>query len=210
MNEFDEGTPVLVKYPAPGMTADTPREDWPWMPGTIEEVCGAGEWLVAVLDRQVGTEEDGTPAMDGTPDDDLYCPAVFPRRHRDPGGGAMSGIRWERTPDRRTWRASAGALLLTASRLSSGAWAGAVEGPGVSERSPQSSAPAWPRKAGQRTARGVRGDGGHRPCLASAGVRRGDTGCRRSGWVDFISAYRETVAGSTPERARSPADAGRH
>ena len=56
-------------------------------------------------------------------------------------------IRWERTPDRSTWRAAAGNLLLTASRLSSGMWSAAVEGPGVVERSER---PFGARLAAQR------------------------------------------------------------
>jgi hypothetical protein len=38
-------------------------------------------------------------------------------------------------PDRRTWRATASGLALTATNLSSGSWAATVEGPGISERS---------------------------------------------------------------------------
>jgi hypothetical protein len=40
----------------------------------------------------------------------------------------MTGITWQRTPDRRTWRPSARGLVLTASKLSSGQWAATVEG----------------------------------------------------------------------------------
>jgi hypothetical protein len=64
----------------------------------------------------------------------------------------VSDIRWERTPDRRTWRASAGNLVLTASRLSSGQWAATVEGQGAAERSPEFStriaAQGWAERAG--------------------------------------------------------------
>jgi hypothetical protein len=47
------------------------------MPGVIEEVCGPDEWLVCVTSREVATEEDGSPALPGTPDDDLYYPMCF-------------------------------------------------------------------------------------------------------------------------------------
>lgn len=49
----------------------------------------------------------------------------------------MSSVvsQWQRTADARTWRASAGRLLLTVTRLSSGHWAATVEGRGISERS---------------------------------------------------------------------------
>jgi len=35
--------------------------------------------------------------------------------------------RWERTPDRATWRAASGGRLLTVSKLSNGKWRGTVE-----------------------------------------------------------------------------------
>lgn len=70
---YQEGTPVLVRYPVPGMTAGT-REDWPWLPGVIEDVCGPDEWLVAVEAREVATAEDGSPAP---ADADLYFPVCF-------------------------------------------------------------------------------------------------------------------------------------
>jgi hypothetical protein len=62
-------------------------------------------------------------------------------------------VRWERTPDPSVWRASAGGLLLTATRLSSGQWVATVEGPGVSERSPE----LGTRLAAQRWATGRAG-----------------------------------------------------
>ncbi len=33
---FPDCADVMVRYPAPGMTPSTRREDWPWMPGVIE------------------------------------------------------------------------------------------------------------------------------------------------------------------------------
>jgi hypothetical protein len=80
MAEYPEGTPVLVKYPAPGMTHLTPREDWPWLPGVIEDQCGPDEWLIAVESRDLATTEDGSPAPADAADDDLYYPMCF----RDP------------------------------------------------------------------------------------------------------------------------------
>ena len=32
----------MVRYPAPGMTPSTPREDWPRLPGVIDCQCGPG------------------------------------------------------------------------------------------------------------------------------------------------------------------------
>ena len=45
-------------------------------------------------------------------------------------------ILWWQTPDRRTWRAAVGVLVLTVTKMSNGQWVGTVEGPGVSKRSP--------------------------------------------------------------------------
>ena len=75
MLEYPEGTAVLVRYPAPGMTHETPRESWPWYPGTIEETCGADEWLIAVESRDVATAEDGSPA--DADDADVFYPMCF-------------------------------------------------------------------------------------------------------------------------------------
>ena len=77
MDEFPEGTPAEVRYPLPGMTSATPRDEWPWLAGVIENVCGPDEWLIVVTAREVATGEDGTPAQDGTPDDALYFPCCF-------------------------------------------------------------------------------------------------------------------------------------
>lgn len=45
-------------------------------------------------------------------------------------------IFWWQTPDRRTWRAPVGVLVLTVSKTTAGQWVGTVEGPGVSKWSP--------------------------------------------------------------------------
>lgn len=75
--EFPDESGVMVRYPAPGMTAATPREAWPWMPGVIESRGGPDEWLVTVYAREVAQLEDGTPAPDGTPGEDLWFPQCF-------------------------------------------------------------------------------------------------------------------------------------
>jgi hypothetical protein len=75
--EYEEGTQVLVRYPAPGMTHLTSRETWPWYPGTIEEKCGPDEWLVAMESRDVATAEDGSPAPANADDDDVWFPVCF-------------------------------------------------------------------------------------------------------------------------------------
>jgi hypothetical protein len=75
--EYNEGAAVEVRYPAPGMAHLTPRETWPWYPGTIEEVCSADEWLIAVESRNVATTEDGSPATADVADEDVFYPLCF-------------------------------------------------------------------------------------------------------------------------------------
>ncbi len=75
--EFPDDSEVMVRYPAPGMTASTPRESWPWMPGVIENQCGPDEWLVTVYSRELAELEDGSPAPEGTPGEDLWFPQCF-------------------------------------------------------------------------------------------------------------------------------------
>jgi hypothetical protein len=74
---FPDESDVLVRYPAPGMTHETPRESWPWLPGMIENQCGPDEWLVTVYDRTLAVLEDGSPAPDGTPGEDMFFPQCF-------------------------------------------------------------------------------------------------------------------------------------
>ena len=53
------------------------RETWPWLPGTIEQQCGPDEWLVTIEDRRLAELDDGSPAPEGTADDDLLFPQCF-------------------------------------------------------------------------------------------------------------------------------------
>jgi hypothetical protein len=90
---FPDGSAVLVRYPLqpaperqPGQSQDehlaalqVDRESRPWLADTIEQQCGADEWLVTVEDRRVAVLEDGSPAHDGTPNEDLF----FPQAYRD-------------------------------------------------------------------------------------------------------------------------------
>jgi hypothetical protein len=43
----------------------------------IQQRVGADEWQVCVESRAVATAEDGTPAPDGTQDEDLWHPVVY-------------------------------------------------------------------------------------------------------------------------------------
>lgn len=47
----------------------------------------------------------------------------------------MNAVIWQQTPDRRTWRAARGPVLLTVTKISNGAFVGHVEG--LAERSPE-------------------------------------------------------------------------
>lgn len=77
-NPFPDGSHVTVPYPGPHMTAATPREDWPWYPGVIEQRCDEDEWLVTVYARELATLEDGTTnAPPGTASEDLWYPQCF-------------------------------------------------------------------------------------------------------------------------------------
>ena len=74
---FPDESEVLVRYPAPGMTPETPRDSWPWMAGVIECQGGPDEWQVTVYAREVAELEGGSPAPDGTPEEDMFHPGCF-------------------------------------------------------------------------------------------------------------------------------------
>jgi hypothetical protein len=74
---FPDESDILVRYIAPPADRTVPRETWPWMPGVIENQCGPDEWLVTVCARELAQLEDGTPAPDGTPGEDMFFPQCF-------------------------------------------------------------------------------------------------------------------------------------
>lgn len=76
---FPDESPVLVRYPLDGPRSVSDRAEWPWLPGTIEQQCGPDEWLVTIEDRRLAELDDGSPAPEGTPDEDL----LFPQCYRD-------------------------------------------------------------------------------------------------------------------------------
>jgi hypothetical protein len=49
----------------------------------------------------------------------------------------VNAILWQQTGDRRTWRAAAGALVMTVTKTASNTYRADVEGPGVADRSPE-------------------------------------------------------------------------
>jgi hypothetical protein len=75
--QYPIGTPVLVKYPLTKGQERGDRAAWPWLPGVVEDVCGPDEWLIAVTSPEVATCEDGGPAQDSTPRNELYFPCCF-------------------------------------------------------------------------------------------------------------------------------------
>lgn len=88
---FPDESEVLVRYPLkpaperqPGQSDEehlaavrADSETWPWLAGTIEQQCGPDEWLVTVEDRRLAELEDGSPAPEGTADEDLLFPQCF-------------------------------------------------------------------------------------------------------------------------------------
>lgn len=65
---FPDGSDVLVRFPRTPGEADSPRESWPWLPGTVIRQCGDDEWDVLVEADELATAED---------DGSLSYPACF-------------------------------------------------------------------------------------------------------------------------------------
>jgi hypothetical protein len=81
---------VEVRYPLKswdpplGVSRDTrlaalkaERDNWPWLPGQIARQCGPDEWRVTVYVRELALLKDGSPAPEGTPDEDLWFPGCY-------------------------------------------------------------------------------------------------------------------------------------
>lgn len=73
---FPDESEVQVRFPGPE-DPQGDRELWSWLSGTIEQQCGPDEWLVTIEDRSVATQQDGSPAPEGTAEDDLWHPACY-------------------------------------------------------------------------------------------------------------------------------------
>jgi hypothetical protein len=74
---YPEGTWVETKFP---LTVDQnvgPRESWPWVRGWVSTVCGRDEWQITVQAPELARLADGTPAPEGTPEEEAYYPAVY-------------------------------------------------------------------------------------------------------------------------------------
>lgn len=78
-NPFPDDAAVFVRYPVdpPSPGGYGPVTDWPWLPGEVIERCNQDEWKIAVLERRLATLEDGSPAPEGTPLEDLVYPTCF-------------------------------------------------------------------------------------------------------------------------------------
>ena len=73
---FPEGSAVRVRYPAPGAD-ENDRETWPLLPGSVLGQCAADKWHVVLDVRDLATLEDGSPAPEDAPDDQLRYPDVY-------------------------------------------------------------------------------------------------------------------------------------
>lgn len=74
---YPDDSPVWTPYPAPGMTAETPRASWPWMAAVVELQGDEHEWLLTIVNPVLDQLEDGTPAPDDTPPEDTWHPQAY-------------------------------------------------------------------------------------------------------------------------------------
>ena len=74
---FPDDSLVEVRYPRTRQEELGDRAEWPWLPGSIVSQCGPDEWYVCVEARDLATLDDGSPAPDGTADEDLFYPYCF-------------------------------------------------------------------------------------------------------------------------------------
>jgi hypothetical protein len=77
MTGYAEGSWVEIPYPLTEEQAHGPRESWPWLPGWVSEICGPDEWLITVQVPELAQLEDGTPAPEGTPEEEAFYPGCF-------------------------------------------------------------------------------------------------------------------------------------
>jgi hypothetical protein len=76
-DQYTEGAWVETRFPLTIEQDAGPRESWPWVRGWVSEVCGPDEWQITVQTPELAQLEDGTPAPEGTPEEEAYYPAVF-------------------------------------------------------------------------------------------------------------------------------------
>ena len=73
---FPDGSAVRVRSPAPGAD-ERDRDTWPLLPGSVLGQCAADKWHVVIEVRELATLEDGSPAAEDTPEDQLRYPQVY-------------------------------------------------------------------------------------------------------------------------------------
>ena len=101
---YPEGSWVETPYPLTEEQAHGPRDSWPWLPGWVSEVCGPDEWLITVQVPELAVLEDGTPAPEGTPEEEAFFRAASgtPRRsvpRQEPEPEAHRGLSTGVGPD---------------------------------------------------------------------------------------------------------------
>ena len=74
---FPEDSWVEVRYPLTSEQEHGDRAAWPWLPGWVASVCGPDEWEICVQAPEVARLEDGSPAPEGTPEDEAFFPTCF-------------------------------------------------------------------------------------------------------------------------------------
>ena len=74
---FPNGLAVLTPYPATDTEAQGDRASWPWVTARVVSQASPDEWVLGVEIPGTARLADGTPAPDGTPDDETYYPVVF-------------------------------------------------------------------------------------------------------------------------------------
>jgi hypothetical protein len=74
---FPDDSRVEVRYPRTLKEEPGDRAEWPWLPGSILSQCAPDEWRVCVQVREPATLDDGSPAPDGTADEDLFFLCCF-------------------------------------------------------------------------------------------------------------------------------------
>ena len=75
--EFPQESWVEVRYPLTSEQEHGDRSAWPWLPGWVDSQCGPDEWQICVQVPELATLEDGSPAPDGTPEDEAFFPLCF-------------------------------------------------------------------------------------------------------------------------------------
>jgi hypothetical protein len=74
---FPDNSLGEIRYPRTRQEELGDRSAWPWLPGSILSQCGPDQWHVCVEACELAVLDDGSPAPDGTADEDLFFPCCF-------------------------------------------------------------------------------------------------------------------------------------